>query len=319
MSASKQFLISFLICLAVFSAIGFSVYRYFDNLFMTRTAVELPEDTEKESEKEEDKTANAEVTDTEKGKPRFVSALVIGKDLTENLPDALMILKADRQTKKLMIASIPADTEYTITGTDSEGNDHNVSISFRDAYKHYGVDYLVDKLYALTNVKIDYYAVVSTSAAQTIFNLVCGTDGMEYTVPEKMEYEDGIANIKLAEGKQSLNGVKAVQLLRYVTYQNGAGDIKRRATQMDFVEKLTKSELNGNNTYKEKLANESERKKILSYVVTNATSDNLYENLDLIFSLGSYEIVTQPFRYSTIIKPENVSTMHSDFALPFKN
>lgn len=311
MSASKQFLLSFVICLAVFSLLGYYINGYFIKLF---------NDTGNNPSSDESQYTGTEVSgDVGSGNlPRYVSALVVGKDLTEDVPDSLMIIKADRISKKIMIAAIPADAKYEVTGVTSSGKSLSGSVSFKNTYRDYGIDYLINKLYALTDIKIDYYAVLDTNAAQTIFNLVCGADGLKYVVPEKMVYEDEIASINLYEGEQYLNGSKAVQLLRYKTYKTGTSDVKRRATQMDFVEELAKNKLTSDNSYKQTLLNESERKKLLSYVVTNASSDDVYNNLDLLFSLSEYEFISVPFRYNALIKTENVSTLHSDFNLPFK-
>lgn len=311
MSSTKQFFLSFLICLAAFGLLGYLITGLVEERFFAPTVpnagVQNPDTADISNPLPED-------TDTGVG----FTALLIGKDTASNEIDALILLRVEKEQKKVSVCSIPADTRYAVTGTDSSGNSYSGSLTFKDTEKSYGLPYLLKKVYALTDQKVDYYAQISLSAARTLLSELTGSTGLLYTVPETMEYEeeDG-AGIHLKEGSQYLSGAKAVELLRYRTYNSGNGDVKRCTTQVDFLRRLISDTLTPDNPLKEKLLSESERKRLLSYVNTNVTSEDIVKHLDLVFSLHDFEFVSIPFRYSGLVKTENVSALHDTFNDPF--
>lgn len=310
MSPAKQFILSFLICLAAFSLLGFLVNGYFeDTLFSNSHISTVPKDYESE------KNSDDITTPVPEGKG--FTAVIIGNDLSTEETDAIILLKVDSSEKKFMVCSIPTDSRYVITGSDSDGNNYTGSMSFKDTIKNYGTDYLIKKIYAITDMKADFYASINTAQARRIFNEFCG-EGLRYTVPEAMEYDDIYEDIDLYEGDQYLNGAKAVQLMRYRSYQSGNGDVKRCTTQVELIRAFVKSALNPQNPLKSKLLDEAARKNLLSGIKTNVTANDILENLDFVFSIGEYEFISVPFRNSTMIKTENVSSIHEDFNKPFE-
>lgn len=312
MSSAKQFAISFAVCLVLFSVIGYLVCGQLEKVLFEDTPDEIITPEKNYGTDDEKDPVPQKETKT-------LSAIIIGKDLETNLSDAILVVKADKGSKKLLVSSIPTDSVYAITGTDSENNEYTASMSFKETYSTMGVDYLVDKIYAITNIKADFYAVVNSHAAQTMITELFGKTGIAYTVSEEMKYEDTVtgANIDLVEGTQYLDGDEVVQLMRYRGYKSGNGDVKRCTTQVEFIRELVKS-LKTDHQLKSELLNESKRKKILSYLVTNMSQEQLYENLDILFSLSEYEFVSVPFRYNAMIKPEHISSIHADFNTPFK-
>ena len=311
MSSAKKFVLSFLVCLLVFSILGNVAYKYFDNALFGTGEGEIPSGDDQYTD-----IPKSDTSVTETGDKGTVSALILGKDLSTNEIDAIIIVKADKALKKIAVSSIPTESRYAVTGTDSKGNYYSGSMSFKETYNAYGIDYLVKKIYALTDVKADYYAIVNSHAAQTIINELCG-NGIRYTVPEKMEYTDTVrgADIDLYEGDQYLNGTKAVQLLRFRDYKSGNGDVKRCTTQIEFIREIL-GVMNAENPLKAKL-DDAKSTKLLSYLITNATAKDVSENLDMLFNLSEYTFVSVPFRYSALIKAEHVSSLHADFNSPF--
>lgn len=312
MSSAKRFAISFAVCLVLFSVIGYLVSSNLEKAL-------FEDDTTIYTGNEKDYGTDIQKTPVTEKETKTLSAVIIGKDLDTNLSDAILVVKADKGAKKLLVSSIPTDSRYAITGTDSDGNEYTGSMSFKETYSIMGVDYLVDKIYAITNIKPDFYAVVNSHAAQTLVNELYGNTGVVYTVSEEMKYEDTVrgANIDLPEGTQYLDGEESVQLMRYRSYKSGNGDVKRCSTQVEFIRELIKG-LKPEHDLKSELLNESKRKKLLSYLVTNMSQEQLYDNLDILFSLSEYEFVSVPFRYNPLIKPENISSIHADFNTPFK-
>lgn len=312
MSPKKQFILSFFICLVAFSFLGIMVNGYFEDALFHDINI----DNNQSKDYDEDSSDDFFTTPVTDGKG--FTAMIIGNDISTNETDAIILVKVDFNTEKIMVCSIPTESKYEITGIDSTGNNYSGSMSFKDTIQNYGTDYLINKIYALTDMKIDYYAVINTSDARRIFNEFCGNTGLRYTVPEAMEYDDIYEDIDLYEGDQYLNGSKAVQLMRYRDYESGNGDVKRCSTQVEVIRAFVKTALNSDNPLKEKLLDETARKNLLSGIKTNVTSSDILENIDFIFSIGKFEFVSVPFRYSALITADNVSSLHEDFNKPFE-
>ena len=71
-------------------------------------------------------------------------------------------------------------------------------------------------------------------------DLVDLVEGVEFYVPRDMDYDDPYQDlhIHLKEGRQVLDGEKAMQLVRFRGYDDG--DIGRVAVQQDFLKALIK-------------------------------------------------------------------------------
>lgn len=301
MSSGMQFLLSLLLCLAAFSAIAFSAIGFIEDKFFMEDGISVIEHEEyddKSIEKEE-KTG------------KTVSALVIGKDISTNEVDALVLLKADCDSKKLLACSIPTETEFVLNSAIA---DYVAKMSFKDSVVNNDVKYLVDKIYAITGTEIDYYAMIDTASARKIFNEFCTEKGLEYTIPHLMVYDDIYEDINLHEGKQNLSGNMAVQLMRY----RGDGDSQRCENQVDVIKNFAKQFLKTDSKMKNKFLDADFCKTILSGIKeTNVTAGALVENCDILFSLSEYEFVSVPFGGSTVIEAENVSALREDFSKPF--
>ncbi len=319
MSSAKQFLLSFLICLVAFGALSYLITGAVNDRFFSGNAdIEKPANDGKTEQNPSTEDKNEIPTDLSGG----FTALIIGKDPTTSDTDALILCRVDKKTKKMSVCSIPTETRYLVTGTDSNGKRYEGSLSFKETVKTYGIDYLQKKLYALTDQKIDYYAQINLSSARTIIGELGGTKGVLYTVPEAMDYEEDEKDgngIHLKEGAQYLSGTKAVELLRYRTYKSGTSDTKRCTTQVDFIRKLVSETLSLDNPFYTKLLTDAERKRLLNLVTTNVTGEDIVHNLDLVFTLKDYEFVSIPFRYGDTIRPENVGTIHDTFNDPFRD
>ena len=94
----------------------------------------------------------------------------------------------------------------------------------------------------MTNLDINYYAIVKTSALTNIVDII---GGVEFEVPINMNYDDKTQNlhIHLKKGLQVLDGEKAEQLLRFrhnnngttYPYEYGDNDYGRMKTQREFI------------------------------------------------------------------------------------
>ena len=145
-----------------------------------------------------------------------------------------------------------------------------------------GRDFLLNKVYAVTGLQVDYYAFVSLYGFISIIDEI---GGVTFTVPENMYYKDIKENVlvNLKKGTQKLSGDKALQLLRYNGYADG--DEKRRSIQREFMLTAFDSILKTENIDKAPDVFE----KLIKYTNTNFTVNDFISNIDLIFSYNEFE------------------------------
>ena len=315
MSTAKQFLLSFIICLIAFGTLSYGIVGIVNDRFFA-SEPDVPKQDDMNDDPLPDTDDKEVPTDPAKG----FTALIIGNDPNTSDIDALILCRVDKQKKTMSVCSIPTDTRYEISGTDSDGEKYDGSLSFKETAKTYNVDYLLKKIYALTDQKVDYYAELNLSSARALIGELAGNTGVLFTVPEQMDYdEDEGDGIHLREGAQYLTGAKAVDLLRYRTYKSGYSDVKRCTVQVEFIRKLVQETLTIDNPLYKKLLDESERKRLLNMVKSNVTGDDIVWNLDLVFTLKDYEFVSIPFRFGDMIRADHVGTLHDTFNDPFRD
>ena len=341
MSSTKQFILSFLICLAAFSFIALGLSK-----FMTK---ETPDNGPVQSnDQNPDGTSDGEkIEDMLSTEGEAVCGLVVGLDPVDSQKpeiDALIVVKADVLNKKLYVCSIPTDTKYEISGTylvDGEKQDYTYTMSFKETVINRsedlsdytdGLEYLAGKVSALTGLDIKYYAALNGDQAATVFNRF--TDGgiKDYIVPEPMKYDadpkydpetdevvydySGELDINLYEGKhEPLTGAKAVGLSRYLDYRTGDGQTNRCTTQVELIESFVKTALTSDNSFKKDLLSFDNPLSVfgISSKNTNITAADIIKHLDLAFSLSEYEFVSVPFRYNNIVRNDKVSALREHF------
>jgi LCP family protein required for cell wall assembly len=148
--------------------------------------------------------------------------------------DTMLLLRFDPDTKKLTLLSIPRDTRTYIEG---------YGLSKINAANAKGGPALAAKTVSelLEGVGIDRYVRVNVQGIQS---LVDALGGVTVYVPMDMKYQDDSQHlyINLKQGKQRLNGNKALQLLRYRYDKNG--DIGRVQRQQLVMRALMEQALN---------------------------------------------------------------------------
>lgn len=189
--------------------------------------------------------------------------------------DMMILLRIDKENRKFIFCAIPRSTRVMVDG---------IYTHLGDVYADKGAEFLVGKVTGLTGLQINYYAAMDVgSLAECIDQL----GGISYYVPENMSYSDPEQSleIELKQGTQTIDGNKAMQLLRYV---GEGGEYSRMKTAVDFLQKIIAKYTNI--TY---LSKAPELYKTLSrYVTTDFTADDLLDNLDLIFAYTKFETVT---------------------------
>lgn len=131
------------------------------------------------------------------------------------------------------------------------------SDKINSVYTNNGIEFMIDNVENLTNLNIDYYAIVKTEA---LIDIVDAIGGIEFDVPINMDYDDITQNlhIHLKSGVQLIDGEKAEQLLRFrhnndgtsypVSY--GDNDFGRMKTQREFIKAVAKQTIKIGNVFK---------------------------------------------------------------------
>lgn len=155
--------------------------------------------------------------------------LLAGTDQAGYRTDTMMLLNMNRKAKTLSLVSIPRDTlifcEYSVPKINS-------AYGYAKGGKK-GMQELLTRVSEITGFQPDGYIVVSLETFEQIVDLL---GGVQFTVPMDMYYNDPLQElyINLPAGEQTLNGEKAMQLVRFRSGYPDA-DLGRIQVQRDFV------------------------------------------------------------------------------------
>lgn len=180
--------------------------------------------------------------------------------------DAIILLRADKERTQFTFTVFPTDAYVDMNGR---------YIKLSEVYGRYGLETLRDKIYALTGISIDNYAVVSMS---NFPSLVDALGGITYNVPFDMKYRDyaGGIDIDLKRGAQRLDGQGVLDLLMFNNYTDGGS---RQKTTAELLKKFITTFINITN-YNRAPAVFSQLEKSVD---TDFTLSDFTANLDLIF------------------------------------
>lgn len=152
----------------------------------------------------------------------------------DGLSDTMLLLRFHPDTKKMVVLSIPRDTQIDLAG---------YGIGKINAANSVGGPALSAKAVSdlLGGVGIDRYVRVNV---QGVEKLIDALGGVTVYVPKDMKYQDDSQHlyINLKAGKRHLNGNQALQLLRYRYDENG--DIGRIQRQQMVMRSLMEQALN---------------------------------------------------------------------------
>ncbi|MGB3789676.1 MAG: LCP family protein [Phormidesmis sp.] len=172
---------------------------------------------------------------------RPVNILVMGLDEARDIDgaspedlvgrtDTMLLVRIDPGEDIVNVMSIPRDTRVEIPGYGID--------KINEANAEGGAELAAQTVsYNFSNVEIDRYVRVSTTAFKEIVDLV---GGVEVLVPKAMQYEDKTQGlvIDLEPGLQTLNGDQAEQFARF--RQDAYGDIGRVQRQQILLKALRK-------------------------------------------------------------------------------
>ncbi len=202
--------------------------------------------------------------------------------------DTILLVCVSKERKEFAFTAISP-------GTIIKRGDSTVCLA--DIFESEGIEAFIGAVNALVGIPIDRHAIVSLNEFPKIIDII---EGVEYNVPCDMLYEDIEADIHidLKQGLQKLNGEKALQLLRFDRYENTTDS--RLKTTSSFARAMMNKMTDSKYMFIKKagaIFNEAK-----NMVITDFTAADLNSNLDLIFSYPDFTHVSLelPGTYSTI-------------------
>ena len=186
-------------------------------------------------------------------KPLQILLMGVSTDLDTKLTDTIIVGTYDPQTQKASLLSIPRDTFVGKNIKTGTGSDKINALYQKSPTK------TLEKVNEITGLDIKYYMVIDN---QALIKLVDIIGGVEFYVPDNMNYDDPTQNlhIHLKKGLQVLDGDKAEQLVRFRKNNNGTtysgehekDDFGRMETQRDFIIETAKQTIQAKNIFKVK-------------------------------------------------------------------
>lgn len=149
--------------------------------------------------------------------------------------DTLFVVMLDPKNNNVSLLSIPRDTMVRVPGRGWDKINH--------AFAYGGHKLTQQTVEEFLGIQINNYVVVDFSGFKDLVNAIGGID---INVEKDMYYEDPYDNlvIDLQQGRQHLDGEKAIQ---YVRYRDEEGDIGRIKRQQHFMmaiyEKMTSNQI----------------------------------------------------------------------------
>lgn len=171
---------------------------------------------------------------TSNGRERKKTGYDAEVDSLEGLSDTMMLLRFDPQTQRTIIMGIPRDTKIERTKRGAEkinavDSESGPAAAAKEVSK------------VLGGVAVDRYIRVNNLG---VAKLVDELGGVTVTVPKDIKYQDDSQHfyVNLKAGKQHLDGMKLLGLLRYRHDANG--DLGRMQRQQMVFKALLEQSLN---------------------------------------------------------------------------
>ena len=280
---------NFLIALAA-GVVVFGIFAYFVSKSIMNPQKNVENDVSPSGKEDTDVAEQIEINpylDTSK----TFTAVVGGYDADGSELDGLLFVKCDKENKRFVIASVPTALSVTVKSTDpATGKEARTNVRIKDFPKVYRESELpqktVDTLYAMTGMKIDYYAFFDINSALALFDK---TGGLYYEVPMDMYFvgsgTEASPEIDLKAGGKVLNSKEILQLLRFSYYTNdeSRNNFSRAETQTSFIKEALLQIVKMDMT-----ALIPGVAEILSQTETNLTISDITANLNLLLNFGEY-------------------------------
>ena len=330
LSAFRNFLVSFLISLVIFSIFSYLTVSYASGSMISRSENDQ-QGVAGETSAGPETTSPGENDDPEKINGSSFNVLLIGTDLQESRfddydpslwlwkssfhrmlevseitkkkqkglfkyrtfeADSMVLVRVDKERQEFTFTYIPGN----MIVLSDVGN-----VRLGSLYMTGGPDLLRHKVEAITGLVIDYHVCVSVEKVVAVVNSIGIVD---FDIPCDMNYTDESQDlfIDIEKGTYRISGTGAEKILRYNGYTDGVNS--RGSTTIKYIMTLARKATDiSNMTRIGTLFSQ-----ISPYVETNLTADFLIKNAGLIFSYSSfrcYEFV-YPGKYTVNEKEEKV-------------
>jgi LCP family protein required for cell wall assembly len=202
--------------------------------------------------------------------------------------DTIMIANINPHSRHIGVISIPRDSRIEVSGHGFTKINH--------AYAYGGVELLRQSISNALQIPIPYYVEIDI---QGLVDIVDELGGVDINVEKRMYYIDraGDLYIDLYPGKQSLDGEKAIQYVRFRS--DAQGDIGRIKRQQKFISALGKKVLDLGFVLRVPRI----MARFASHVNTNIPTSHippLAMKVREAYEMGHLEIVTLPGRVKMI-------------------
>lgn len=187
------------------------------------------------------------ILDAMMGKNMKLNVAVFGVDKDGTRTDVAFVVHYDSEQESLSLLSIPRDTRVSVCSDveDLLGKQYGV-MKFNAVHaiggKDHGPEAAMLQLEDMLGISIDHYVKVDFDA---LVEIVDAVGGVEVDVPQDMYWDmsdTGDIKIDLKKGLQTLDGEKALQLVRFRKgYANG--DVGRIEVQQMFLKALAEKVL----------------------------------------------------------------------------
>lgn len=162
-------------------------------------------------------------------KEGFHTILLGGLDDANGGSDTNLLLALDTEKGQINVLSLPRDTLLNVPWSVKKLN---------NAFHHGGFSSTVEQVSRLLGIPVDHYVTVDLRG---FVELVDAIDGVEFTIPVDMDYDDPYQDLHIhfPQGPRLLTGEEALLVLRWRQNNDGSEypdrDLGRIATQQDFL------------------------------------------------------------------------------------
>ncbi|MBQ7499562.1 MAG: LCP family protein [Clostridia bacterium] len=267
MSSFRNFILTFLIFLLLFSVAAYPAIKMVDEIM-----------GHKDKKIANDDEATAIVVDEDQlAASDSFTMLFVGLDKTKDNPgafesaDAIFVMRFSKETGKVVFIPIPSNTQV-----------EDGSTTINRAYSEKGINDLCEKITGLTSLTVDYFAVIDLDNFEDAIDKL---DGVDFSIPIDMEYEDKSQDlvIDIKKGYQNLDGQDAAKALRYL-----GGDSYARMERTISMAKILFEEYTKKDHFDEALELYDD---LIDEVTTNFTEAEFKKHLDIIYSYPTMQVM----------------------------
>lgn len=191
---------------------------------------------------------------------------------------SIILMRIDKERGHTSFTSFPTDAFITVEGG---------YMKLGEVYANYGLQFLIDRIHALTGISIDNYILTSYETMPSLVDSIV-PGGVSFTVPTNLYLNDlgRDIHVSIPAGRRLLKGDAALQLLSYDAYDDGVNS--QSATALKYLRELYSQYTN--------IINYASAPKTIVNIVdncdTNLTKEKLLDSVDMMFkySVSQLEI-----------------------------